>query len=440
MSKTNWRGAGIRMFVNALTHRAGALLCAVAGLSACAQSSNDTDYFRGELQFSPEVEATYMERYEMAQTRVSGDEIYIDRDDIPGAPAWTPIPEASPGERTISAAALDAAEAYARANNSSAFIVWRNGQIEKETYFGPFARTKPVLSYSLSKPVAALAIGRALQLGLIESLDQPVADFVPEWTGDARREKILIRHLLDMRVGFLPQLPAQGPDDVISRTFLHPHHDEIIIADYPVIDEPGTRYEYNNAASEMVPVVIERASGRRYAEFLSTELFQKVGSQGGTIWVNRPGGMAHGGCCMMVPPEVFVRLAILMLQDGTWNARRLLPVGYVQEMITPTEQNPYFGLSVWVAGRYTERRGFAHPDRDTRKVLHSEPYLADDLYLFDGNGNQVVYIVPSQNLVILRTGLPTVRVVDAEWDNTYLPNVIIRGIEKDRGTSQPQRR
>lgn len=439
MTETTERDA-VRTFSEAIMRRASVLLCTLASLSACAQSSSDTDYFRGDLIFSPEIEAIYMERYEKAQTRVSGDEIYIDQEEIPGATQWSSLPIAGSGERTISDSALDAAEAYAASNNSSAFIVWRKGKIEREVYFDSFARTEPVLSYSLSKPVAAFAIGRALELGLIESLDQPVADFVTEWKSDVRREKILIRHLLDMRAGFLPQLPAQGPDDVISRTFLHPHHDEIIIADYPVIDEPGTRYEYNNAASEMVPVVIERASGRRYAEFLGTELFQKIGAQGGTIWVNRPGGMAHGGCCMMAPPELYVRLATLMLQDGVWDDQRLLPIGYVDEMITPTEQNPYFGLSVWVAGSYTERRGFAHPDRDTRKVFHSEPYLASDLYLFDGNGNQVVYIVPSQDLVILRTGLPSVRVVDGEWDNTYLPNVIMRGIEKHPGTSQPQRR
>jgi hypothetical protein len=118
----------------------------------------------------------------------------------------------------------------------------------------------------------------------------------------------------------------------------------------------------------------------------------------------------------------------------------LLPVGYVEEMIAPTNENPYFGLSIWVAGSYMERRGFANADRDMRKVLHSQPYLADDLYLFDGNGNQVVYIVPSQDLVILRTGLPLVPTVNDEWDNSYLPNVIMRGIEKYAGTSQPQKR
>lgn len=420
--------------------RIGSLLVTLAVCAACTPKSRQADYFPGALEFSPEIEAVYLERFELAQSRVSGDEIYIDREEISGAVDWVPLSEAELGDHTISDAALDAAEAYARSNDSSAFIVWRKGKVEREIYFEPFTRKAPVNSYSLSKPLAAFAVGRALEMNLIESLDQPVADFVNEWRGDSRREKILIRHLLDMRAGFLPQLPAQGPDDVLSRTFLHPHHDEIIIADYPVIDEPGTRYEYNNAASEMVPVVIERASGRRYAEFLSSELFQKIGAQGGALWVNRPGGMAHGGCCMLIPPEAFVRLAILMLQDGTWNEQRLLPVGYVEEMIAPTNENPYFGLSIWVAGSYTERRGFANADRDMRKVLHSQPYLADDLYLFDGNGNQVVYIVPSQDLVILRTGLPLVPTVNDEWDNSYLPNVIMRGIEKYAGTSQPQKR
>ena len=189
----------------------------------------------------------------------------------------------------------------------------------------------------------------------------------------------------------------------------------------------------------MVAVLIERATSRRYAEFVGTEIWQKIGAMGGTVWVNRPGGMAHAGCCMLAPAENFLRLAIAMLQDGVWEGERILPDGYVKEMITPTPENPYFGLSIWVAGRYTERRGFANPDRGMPQILHSEPYLADDLYLFDGNANQVVYVVPSQDLVILRTGLAPMRDGNTEWDNSYLPNTIIRGIIRDQRPSAPQR-
>ena len=404
-----------------------------------AQAQEPQPYFPGRLTFSAEEEAVYLERYEKAQVRRTADEIYIDQEAMIGAVDWTSLASASPAERTISEQALNDAERYAQVNNSNAFIVWRNGKIERETYFGEHTRTSPINSFSLAKQVTAFALGRALMLGNIASLDHPVADFVTEWRGDPRRERILVRHLLDMRAGFLPQLPPQGPEDILSRTFLHPRHDEIIVAEYPVIDEPGTRYEYNNAAGDMVAVLIERVTGRRYGEFVGREIWQKIGAMDGTIWVNRPGGMAHAGCCMLAPAENFLRLAIVMLQDGLWDGNRILPEGYVQEMITPTRENPYFGLSIWVAGRYSERRGFANPDRGMPQILHSEPYLAADLYLFDGNANQVVYVVPSQDLVILRTGRAPPLDDSTEWDNSYLPNTVIRGIVKDRRPSIPQR-
>ena len=430
-----------RVYDRAVRKRASGILFLLmaCAIGFTAQAQEPQPYFPGQLTFSAEEEALYLERYDKAQVRSTADEIYIDQEAMIGAGDWTPLPAAAPAERTISDAALQEAERYAEVNNSNAFIVWRNGKIERETYFGGHSRTSPINSFSLAKQVTAFAVGRALVLGNIASLDQPVADFVTEWRGDPRREKILVRHLLDMRAGFLPQLPPQGPEDILSRTFLHPRHDEIIVAEYPVIDEPGTRYEYNNAAGDMVAVLIERVTGRRYAEFVGTEIWRKIGAMGGMVWVNRPGGMAHAGCCMLAPAENFLRLGIVMLQDGLWEGERILPDGYVKEMITPTPQNPYFGLSIWVAGRYAERRGFANPDRGMPQILHGEPYLTADLYLFDGNANQVVYVVPSQDLVILRTGRAPPLNDATEWDNSYLPNTILRGIIKDRRPSELQR-
>ena len=420
-------------------------LCCTTTISALGQGQRSDGFFEGKLVFSPEEEADYLKRYVQAQTRNTADEIYRPLEEIVGAVNWRPLPAAEPQQRTISEAALREAAAYAEANNSTAFIVWRNGKVEAESYFGGATRTSPFNSLSLAKPVTVAAVGRAILLGKIKSLDQAVADFVDEWKGDPLREKILVRHLLDMRSGFLAQLPPNGPSDILSRTFLHPRHDEIIVKEYPVVDEPGTRYEYNNAASEMVAVLIERATGRRYAEFVGTEIWQKIGAMGGAVWVNRPGGVPHAGCCMMVPAENFLRLAILTLQDGVWDGQRLLPESYVAEMKTTTAENPYYGLGLYIAGPYIARRGPANPDRSMPKTLHSEPYLADDLYLFDGNANQVVYIIPSQRLVILRTGNlrtgnASLRGKSAEWDNAFLPNTILRGIVRDRRESAPQTR
>lgn len=415
-------------------------LCWSAPVASQAQDRQADQVYTGKLKFSPTEEAIYLERYQKAQSRGDAQDLYAPLEAIPGARHWRPLPLATPKKRTISQQALDEAAAYAARNNSSALIVWRNGKIESQAYFGTATATAPLNGFSLAKPITAIAVGRAIQLGDIRSLDQPVAAFVEEWKGDALREKILVRHLLDMRAGFLRQAGSAAPDEIMSRSFLHPRSDEILIREYPVVDEPGSRYEYNNAASSIVAILIERATGRRYAEFVGTEILQKIGALGGRVWINREGGLAHAGCCMLLPAETFLRLAILTLQDGVWDGQRLLPESYVEEMTRATAENPHYGLGVYVAGRYTERRGAVNPDLPLPKTLHSEPYLAADLYLFDGNMNQVVYVIPSQRLVVLRTGRAPPRSKDTEWDNAYLPNLIMRGMLGERGKSQPQPR
>ncbi len=385
-------------------------------------------------------EAVYQARFAQlfASFRAGlGLETYDPLEAVPGARDYQPLRAASGA--SIDPPALQRAREYAAANRSSAFLVWRDGVLEESSYFGDTKAESLLTSRSLAKPMTAIAVGRAMALGKIRSLDQPVADFIPEWRTDERRRLILVRHLLDMRSGFLPQSMSPDPAHILNRAYLHPRHDEIIIREYPVVDAPGSRYEYNNASSEMVAVLIERATGRRYAEFISSEILQPIGAPGGNVWVNRPGGVAHSGCCLMLPAEAWLRLGILLAADGVWESRRLLPVGYVTEMRRPTRENPYYGLGVYVAGEYTPRRGFAHPEReaDSRKVLHSEPYLAPDLFLFDGNANQVVYIIPSERLVILRMGDNPPRGEGKEWDNTVLPNTVLRGILRARAGAAP---
>ncbi len=353
---------------------------------------------------------------------------------VSGSEKVEPLPNRAAA--TLSPTALDQARSYAEARNSSALLVWRDGALEAEHYFGEFAQDSLLVSKSLAKPITAILVGRALQQGHIQSLDQPVADFITEWRGDPKRSKILIRHLLDMRTGFKPQGFAPDPADVLNRAYLHPRHDEVIINDYPLTHEPDTRYEYANATSEMVAPLLERATGMRYGDYLTEALLKPLGAPGGQIWVNRPGGTAHSGCCVLLPAQTFLRFGVLLLQDGEWEGTRLLPKGYVAEMREGTDENPYYGLGVWLPHTFLERRGFAHPSVEFGKVLHSEPYADKDIFLFDGNGNQTVYIIPSTNSVVLRMGGRPPQ--DAEWDNTFLPNLLIRDAYRASADAMPE--
>jgi len=388
-------------------------------------------------RFSAEDTALYLKRLELRSRLQADFETYDTVEPVPGVRRWKSLPRAADRTRTISPDALEAAGSYAASTASTSVIVWRRGHVELERYFGARSAPDSILGRSLAKPLAAVAVGRAIALGRIRSLDQPVADFITEWRADPLRSTILIRHLLEGTAGFLPQGYSVHADDVLNLAFLHPRHDEIIVSDYPIVSEPGAEFSYNNAQFDLIAVLIQRATGRRYHEFVGDELLRPIGAAGGEVWVNRPGGTPHAGCCIQIPPESWLRLGVLLVQDGRWNGRRLLPEGYARRMGTGTASNPHYGLGVYVAGDYTPRRGWAGPLRTppAMQVLHSEPYRAADLYLFDGNGNQVMYIVPSEQLVVLRTGTGPQQ--PQEWDNSRLPNLLMRNIRRAPGERAP---
>ena len=388
------------------------------------QQLDSEEYVR--QMYSSEDERVYEERFQSFlnafQTgRAEG--IYDTLEDVQGSEKYREIRRLA--DSTIAADSLEVAVDYAIANNSSALIVYREGNIERE-YYRPGVDKKTLLnSKSLAKPLGVVAVGAAISKGFIDSLDQPVADFIQEWKGKPQA-KILVRHLLDMRTGLLPQAEANSPDDILNRAYLHPRHDEIIVNEYPMTHEVGERYEYSNANSELVAVLIERSTGKKYQNWVSEEILKPIGALGGTVWLNRQEGTAHSGCCIQLPAETWLRLAILLMNRGVWSEQVILQPEFVDAMLTPTEQNRFYGMGVWLGSEFAEFRGFANPDVKIGLRYHSAPYLADDIFMFDGNANQIVYIVPSEDLVILRLGSRPPQ--EPVWDNAYLPNVILSSI------------
>ena len=233
-------------------------------------------------------------------------------------------------------------EELGETSNSQSVIVWHDGKIVFEDYFNGAEADTLVTSRSLSKPISVVAMGRAMEEGYIQSLDDPASKYITEWQG-TDREGITLRHLLQMRSGLAMQGNSMEAEDVMNRAYLHPYHAEVIIHEYPLVNEPGSRYDYSNANSEIIAPILERATGRPYQEWLTEQVLTPLGAAGGQIWVNRIGGTAHAGCCALVPAETYLRLALLYHNDGIWEGERLLPEGYVDEIKTPTRAQPPYG-------------------------------------------------------------------------------------------------
>ncbi|WP_417608543.1 serine hydrolase domain-containing protein [Parasphingorhabdus sp.] len=369
------------------------------------------------------AESAYLERFESVE-KAGGAFSYDILKPVPGAS--TPAMMVSENvSAPIAPSAIKKVMDYAAATNSTALLIWHDGKLVAERYFKDNTVDTPLISKSLAKPLSAIAIGRAIALGKIRDLDQPVADFITEWKGTPKAA-MTIRDALSMQSGLLEQGFAPGPYNHWARAYLDPYHERYIVDEYPLTTEPGSTFAYSNATGDLVAIIIARATGEKYEDFLSEKVLRPIGAAGGTIWLNRVDGVPHSGCCINLPAQSWLKLAILLLENGRAGDQQILPEAFVAEMRKPSIDNPHYGLGVWLGQTYAKRRGFAGPRSPLPKVLHSAPYLADDVFLFDGNGNQVAYMIPSKKLVILRTGSAPSK--PAEWDNSFIPNTLLSGM------------
>ena len=384
----------------------------------------------------------YIERYQaVAASGGAGDvDVYAPTEPVRGHHDGF-MAVAPESERSIPETALAQARAYAGKNASTSLLVWHKGKLQSADYWSGVAADTPVNSRSLHKMLGGLVIATALQNGHITSLDDSVSKYIPSWK-TTPKERMTIRNVLQMSSGLM-WFRGGGFYSVQSRRYIDPEWERILRDELPMQFEPGSEYDYSDMTADIMPHIIEGATGKRYADYLSDAVLKPLGAAGGEIWVNREGGMPHGGCCLMLPPETWLRIGLLALNRGHAGDQQILPTWWMDEMLKPSAQNPHFGLMVWLGQPYTQRRLYHRPDspnnaRPRPGAYHSEPYLADDLYLFDGMNGQIVYIIPSEELVIVRTGLrpPSNQ---PEWDNTTLPNLILRAIKDLPPKVEPKR-
>ena len=319
---------------------------------------------------------------------------------------------------SIDPAAIATAEAYAQATDSIALLVYHRGAIRYEKYFPGYGADFRSDSFSGHKTVMGLLFGAAIADGLVGSVDEPAAKYLPEFAGDARRD-IRIRDLLQMASGLeVPRFPGltsirliSGSD--ITRTALS----------LPLEKPPGTDFQYSNVNAELLGIIIQRATGLRYAEYLSKRLWSRIGAPPAALWLDREGGMPRTFCCIYTTARGWLQVGRLILGNGRIGADQIVPAAWIKAMTTPSPNNPNYGYQVWLGSPPgTERK---YNDK-TIKAYHSEPFAAADMIYIDGFGGQRVYIVPSRDLIIIRTGWAQTR-----WDDAVIPNAIVRGLRPD---------
>ncbi len=283
-------------------------------------------------------------------------------------------------------------------------VIVKGGAIVYERYARGFDHTMRHIGWSVSKSVTNALTGVAVLHGGV-SLDDSVCDHIEVSRSDACRVKLL--HLLEWTSGFdwtesyenrtyqvssvLAMLYGEGRRDMAA-----------FVSGHKLRDEPGTAWSYSTGDSTLLAGAVDRAMRKRHGDDWAFRLlFDKIGM--GRATLERDGkGTPVGGSHFWATPRDFARFGYLFLNDGCWAGERLLPDGWVRESTALTEvyrkktrdQNPNDapGKSWW-----TNR---AVPEYGIERVWKSAP---EDTYAALGHWGQSVTVIPSLDLVVVRT-------------------------------------
>lgn len=358
--------------------------------------------------------AARMKAFPAAQS-VERADAYTPAENVKGRPRALPIAKDSGG---IDPVALTAAQAYADAQNSFAFVVMRDGKIVHERYADGFTAESRFSPASMAKAVAALAFGTANI-----PLDARIDRWLTEWKGDPRGA-ITVRQLLTMSSGL--EVVGFSPDPAGKSMQLQfgPNVNGTALS-FKAVSAPGNGFQYGNVNTQLAGLILERATGQRYATLLSRRLWQPIGAGDASLWLDREGGSAKLWCCLQATARDYGRIGQLILDRGRAGGRQVVPAHWVKAMATPSATNPNFGMQLWLGSPYVPERKYNSSSPLAMKS--AKPFARDDVVFMDGAIGQRVYVVPSERLVIVRIGKSSMG-----WDDSELPNRVLAGITATR--------
>jgi CubicO group peptidase (beta-lactamase class C family) len=244
---------------------------------------------------------------------------------------------------------------------------------------------------SVSKSVASLALGIAIDRGLIRSANEPILSFFPELSdmSSPERDRLQLVHALTMSLGqkWVEATPETGDENNDEARMNRSPDSCRYVLGLPVMAPPGQEFFYNTGALALVSAIMRKATGRPLDEFARDVLFELLGITA-VEWKRRKGDTDAGGGLRLRPRDM-AKIGQLVLAGGRWNGRQVVSQAWIDASMTPrlrtgdTSRN-FYGYLWW---------------------LRSSPYNGRELpwWAALGRGGQSIRIVPELDLVVVVT-------------------------------------
>ena len=231
----------------------------------------------------------------------------------------------------------------------------------------------------MAKSIVSALLGKAIQDGYIKSLDQPIGDFFEKYA----HTKTTVGDLSSMASGLDWTEHYTSPFSVTARAYYDDDLAETIL-NQKISEKPGQSFKYLSGSTQLLGMVIEKATGQKMANYAAQSFWQPMGFEKGALWQvdDKEHELAKAYCCISSNARDFARFGKLYKDYGTWNGTQIIDSSFVATSIKPRFKNsPEYGYGFWLSN-----------------------HLGKDMFVMRGILGQYVITIPGDDVIIVRLG------------------------------------
>jgi len=306
-------------------------------------------------------------------------------------------------------------EKHIEKDGTVAFLVIRNDSILYEKYFNKYESSDVVPSFSAAKSFVSALVGIAIDDGKIQSIDEPITNYLPELR-DPGYKSITIEHLLQMRSGIKFNESYVNPFGDAAK-YYYGKNLRKYLAKQKIELAADSQFNYISINTQLLGWIVERATGKPLALYLEEKIWQPLGMESPASWSidSKNHQMAKAFCCINARAIDFAKFGRLYLNKGNWNGQQIVSEAWVDSSVTLMDYRNYFLYSY----QWWHTRDFI-PVADSASIngIHQPVYFRHDPkepvekffarpsgdFYAEGHLGQFIYVYPQKNMIIVRLG------------------------------------
>ncbi|MHA7055575.1 serine hydrolase domain-containing protein [Aquimarina sp. M1] len=263
-----------------------------------------------------------------------------------------------------------------------AFMIIKNDQIWYEKYAEDYGTESKTNSFSMAKSITTALLGKAIMDGYIKDMDQPIGDFLPTFS-DGLAAKVTVGDLSSMASGLNWTEHYTSPFSITARAYYDPDLREVMTG-LDFVEEPGKEFTYLSGNTQLLGMVIEKATGKTLSTYLSESFWKPMGMEQDALWQvdSEDNGMEKAYCCIASNARDFARFGVLFKNEGNFFGKQILPKEFTKLATKKRfENDDMYGYGFWLSD-----------------------HLDKEIFVMRGILGQYVITIPEDDVIIVRLG------------------------------------